>query len=469
MANNQEFSEKFTKMPEIHLRPARAELHLNKIINSSSETDLLPTSAPGGLTYSVSSVTTRIQPAGESGRRGFHPFKFIQICWRSTSRASRICNILWPVVPAAITIQYVRPDLHLLVFILNYFAMVPCANLIGFAGQEMSRKLSKVFGVLLETTLGSMVEIIMFMVLIRNNEFQVIKAAILGSVLATQLLCLGTCFLVGGIRHNELEFSEVVGEVGSDLLLTAGFALIVPAAFHVAVSGIESMTPGDINLRVLQISRITSVLLIIAFAIYTYFQIRTHESIYDAIFWEDEQKDHDRHKDARKAKLTFTECILGLIFAIGVVAVIAVNLVEGIPFLVKERGVSDSFVGLILVPLVEKFAEHLTAIDESWDNQMNMALSHVLGATIQTSLFNGPLVVLVGWSLNKPMDLNFDLFNTIVLILAILVVGNFLRDQKSNYLEGALCVIVYINIASAAFFYPNEIASETGSESHHHK
>ena len=117
-----------------------------------------------------------------------------------------------------------------------------------------------------------------------------------------------------------------------------------------------------------------------------------------------------------------------------------------------------------LVPLVEKFAEHLTAIDEAWDNEMNMALSHVLGATIQTSLFNGPLVVLTGWVTHKEMDLNFDLFNIIVLILAILVVGNFLRDQKSNYLEGALCVIVYINIAVAAFYYPNPKEPESRPE-----
>lgn len=104
---------------------------------------------------------------------------------------------------------------------LNYIAMIPCANLIGFAGQELARKLHKVFGVLLETTLGSVVEIVMFIVLLKTDQFAVIQAAILGSVLATQLLCLGMCFVVGGIRHNELNFSEVVGEVGSDLLLTA--------------------------------------------------------------------------------------------------------------------------------------------------------------------------------------------------------------------------------------------------------
>src|ERR1700753_4457310 len=95
---------------------------------------------------------------------------------------------------------------------------------------------------------------------------------------------------------------------------------------------------------------------------------------------------------------------------------------------------------------------------------MNFALSHVLGASIQTALLNTPLVVFVGWGLDVPMDLNFNQFEAIVLILAILVVGGFLRDKKSNYLERALCVLVYIIIAISAFFYPNAtVHGEPGS------
>lgn len=128
--------------------------------------------------------------------------------------------------------------------------------------------------------------------------------------------------------------------------------------------------------------------------------------------------------------------------------------------------------GLILVPLVEKVAEHLTAVDEAWDNQMNFALAHILGATVQTALFNSSLVVIAGWGLNKEMDLNFEVFDIVILILAIIVVGNFLRDQRSNYLEGSLCILIYViigmcsrfgvicetnpnNIAIASWYYPN--------------
>jgi Ca2+:H+ antiporter len=111
--------------------------------------------------------------------------------------------------------------------------------------------------------------------------------------------------------------------------------------------------------------------------------------------------------------------------------------------------------GLILVPVIEKASEHITAMDEAYDNQMNFALSHVLGASIQTALLNTPLVVLVGWGLGKEMSLNFEMFDAIVLILAVIVVGNFLRDEKSDYLEGALSVLVYALIAVSAWYYPN--------------
>lgn len=201
----------------------------------------------------------------------------------------------------------------------------------------------------------------------------------------------------------------------------------------------------------------------VAYFVFVYFQARTHHGIYDAIFEADEEKDRDRTKDLKKAKLTLTECVLSLVISVALVTVIAIALVDQIHSIVHDRGVSDSFMGLILVPLVEKAAEHLTAIDEAYDNQMNFALSHVLGATLQTALFNAPLVVIVGWGLDKDMGLNFEVFNLVVLILAIITVGNFLRDQKSNYLEGFLCVIVYVAIAVAAAYYPNPIIQGEGA------
>ncbi|KAF2835287.1 Ca2+/H+ antiporter [Patellaria atrata CBS 101060] len=412
-------------------------------------------------------VTKGIKPEGESGRRGVHPWKFLKISFRSTSRLSLFTNVLWPFVPAAIVLHYVRPKYHLWIFILSYIGMVPSANLLGFAGQEFARKMPKVLGIIVETSLGSLVELILFMVLIARGEsnIPVIKAAILGSILANLLLCLGLCFFAGGLLRDEQTFHEAVSEVGSGLMLVAAMGLVTPAAFY------HSVTNGDAaqyDRETINISRATAVILLVAYVVYVWFQAHSHHGLYEDILEADEKKDADRHKDLRKAKLTMTEAILGTVIALTFVSLMAVFLVDQIHHIVVERGVSDLFMGLILVPLVEKLAEHLTAIDEAWDNQMNFALSHVLGSSIQTALLNTPLVVLVGWGLGHRMELNFEIFDAIVLVLAILVVGSFLRDGKSNYLEGVLCVFVYIIIAICAFYYPNPPSSEGGGEGGHH-
>lgn len=99
-----------------------------------------------GFNHNGHKITKGIHPDGESGRGGVHPWHFIRICFRSTSHLSLVVNVLWPFVPAAIAIHFARPDLHLWIFILNYIAMVPTANLVGFAGQELARKLPKVLG-----------------------------------------------------------------------------------------------------------------------------------------------------------------------------------------------------------------------------------------------------------------------------------------------------------------------------------
>ncbi|KAI6382011.1 hypothetical protein MCOR25_000891 [Pyricularia grisea] len=409
-----------------------------------------------------------IRPEGESGRSGFSLMQFIRICFQSSSAVSCAVNVLWPVVPAALVVRYSVPEWHLAIFSLSYIAMVPCANLVGFAGQELARKVAHVYGVLVETTFGSIVEIILFIVLLVNGSLtQVIQAAILGSVLATMLLCLGLCFIAGGLRREETEHNEAISEAGSGLLLTAGVGLAIPAIFEKALLGSDLVTPEELSERTLSLSRATSILLIIAYIVFVWFQAKTHHGIYDSVFRQDDQRDSDRRRDLSKDTLTIFECALALAMSIALVTIIAITLVEEIDFMVLERGVSDSFMGLILVPLVEKAAEHLTAVDEAWDNQMNFALSHVLGATLQTALFNGPFVVIIGWILNKPMGLDFHIFDIAVLLLAIITVGGFLRDGKTNYLEGSLCVIVYIAIAAAAYHYPNP-AHLSGGDSEEH-
>ena len=136
-------------------------------------------------------VTKGMHPDGESGRSGIHPIHFCRVAWQSTSTASTFVNVLWPFVPAAIVLHFARPDLHVWMLAINYIAMVPAANLLGFGEQELARKLPKVGGILFETALGSVLEIVLFLVLIEKDNgtgdvstpgdlIPVIQAVILG-------------------------------------------------------------------------------------------------------------------------------------------------------------------------------------------------------------------------------------------------------------------------------------------------
>ncbi|KAJ4313901.1 hypothetical protein N0V94_006712 [Neodidymelliopsis sp. IMI 364377] len=409
-------------------------------------------------------VTKGIHPDGESGRRGFHPFKFMMLSFKSSSTLSRMVNCLWPIVPVAIALHFAKPEWKLAIFITNYIAMVPAANTLGFAGQELSRKMpQKAIAVVLETTLGSVVELILFMVLLKTDvggsNVPVLRAAILGSILANLLLCLGSCFVAGGIKNDVQEFHEAVSESGSGLMLVAAMALVLPAVFakYLMNNTEYQSTVTMIQHNTIRISQGVAIISLVGYLIYVAYQTISHDGLFHEIYEADEHKDLDRHEELRKPKLTLTEAFVALIISLACVSLIAIFLVQEIPFMVEERGVSDAFVGLILIPLVEKIAEHLLAIDEAYDNQINMAMAHVMGASIQTALLNAPLVVLVGWGLHVDMDYNFAIFDAVALVLAVLVVGSFLRDGKSNYLEGVLCIMVYIIIAICAFFFPNPV------------
>jgi Ca2+:H+ antiporter len=224
--------------------------------------------------------------------------------------------------------------------------MVPSANLLGFAGQELARKLPHVLGVILETTFGSIVEVILFVVLVKQgvDSVPIIKAAILGSILANLLLCLGLCFFAGGIRPETIQvsFSEAVSEVGSNLMLVAGMGLVVPAAFSASLKGTSSDDGSQLEGEVLKISRVSSIVLLLAFVVYVFFQMHSHKGLYEDVFMAEEEQNTERHRVMAKAKLTMTEAVISLCFALAMVSIMAVFLVHGIEYIVTERGISDA-------------------------------------------------------------------------------------------------------------------------------
>lgn len=357
--------------------------------HSAPHGDSQSTPLLSSLSRHVPIIPDHIAAEGESGRRGFHPQHFLAVLWRSSCTASMLVNFLWPAVIVAIVLHFI-PGLETWKFVTAYIAVIPTANLLGFSGQEFARKMPKVAGILIETTFGSIVEIILFIILIakhdadaskgngdEGNLIPIIQAAILGSILTNLLLCLGLCFFVGGLRQASQKFHPIVFETGNGLLLVAAFGLLIPSAFYsslksetISESSIvhrleEKFTEGKLQEDVLRISQATSIALIIAFLLYLWYQARSQHSIFDEVIEADEHRDIDREEDMEKPKFTMTETIVALIISLVLVTLLLVFLVEQIEHIV-EKGVPDQFLGLILLPLVEKAAEHLTAVDEAW-------------------------------------------------------------------------------------------------------
>lgn len=353
-------------------------------------TPLLPTVSHRNVQSSSNSNAIAIAHEGESGRSGFHPSHFFAALWHSSSTASMLVNVLWPFVLVTLVLHcFSRFDLWK--FATAYVAVVPSANLLGFAGQEFARKMpNKVAGILIETTFGSIIEIILFIVLIAKhnvrggngnsgNLIPIIQAAVLGSILTNLLLCLGLCFFIGGLRRARQKFHAIVSEVGTGLLLVAAFGLLIPSAFYSALKAEaqpvvdtpslqllhEGFTEAKLRDDVLRISQATSIALIVAFFFYIWYQASSQHSIFDEVIEMDEHRDTDREADMEKPKFTMTETIVALVISLALVTVLLVLLVEKIEDVVKI-GVPDQFLGLIFLPLVEKAAEHLTAIDEAW-------------------------------------------------------------------------------------------------------
>lgn len=401
--------------------------------------------------------TTPAHIEGDSGRSGFHPQHFLPIIWRSSNPVSNLVNILWPFVLIAIVLRY-AVNAPLWIFATSYIAVVPTANMLSFCGQQFAHKMPKLAGVLIEVALGSLVEVVLFVaILVQHpvdeaerkgniNVVEVIQAAILGSILTNLLLCMGLCFFFAGLRTRVQKLHAVVSETGNGVLLVAAFGLLVPSAFYtalktetVSVLG-EKLTDHKLEADVMAISQATSVVLIFAFVMYIVYCTTTSHSLFDEVIHKDEMSDRDREEDHHKPKLTMTEALAGLTISIALVTLLLVFLIEQIEYVVKS-GVPDQFLGLILLPLVEKAAEQLTAIDDAWDGVINVAMYHCIGPSIQTALLNGPLIVIIGWIIGKPIDLNFEIFMIGLLVLSILVAGNFLRDGETNWLEGMLLVV----------------------------
>lgn len=274
----------------------------------------------------------------------------------------------------------------------------------------------------------------------------------MGTMLADSAQVLGCCFIAGGFHSNEQSFNETVASTMSSLMAVACASLIIPATLYAALK--ESQSSSEKN--ILLLSHGTAIILLLLYVLYLYFQLKSHAHLFDEEEQENSGEGEEGERQEGKTLAPIPAGIALLVITI-IVAVCAEYLVGSIDSIVETAHISKTFIGLVLLPIVGNAAEHVTAVIVAYKGKMDLAINVAIGSSMQIALFVTPLMVVVGWIIDVKMTLHFQMFETVVFFLSVLVVNYLIQDGKSNYLEGAMCLGTYIIIALAFYVYPDDV------------
>ncbi|SCU91630.1 LADA_0F11100g1_1 [Lachancea dasiensis] len=378
----------------------------------------------------------------------------MQAMWRDTCMVFQSSPVNYLVVFVPIGLIFGYGDLSVTwTFIMNFVAIIPLAAILAFATEELAAKAGSTLGGLLNATLGNAVELIVSVIALYNGQVTIVQASMLGSILSNLLLVLGFCFLFGGYNRGEQNFNQTAAQTMSSLMAISCASLLIPAAFRASLPDNNKNQDLLINAKILSLSRSTSIVLLAVYVCFLIFQLGTHHHLFEQQEEETEET-LDQHSNAHT--LSVKSSLLFLLVTTVLVSICADFLVGSIDHVVETSGLSKTFIGLIVIPIVGNAAEHVTSVIVATKNKMDLALSVAIGSSLQIALFVTPFMVLVGWAIGVPMTLNFSTFETATLFIAVFLSNYLILDGLSNYLEGIMSIAMYVLIAIAFFYYPDE-------------
>ncbi|KAK0629176.1 Sodium/calcium exchanger protein-domain-containing protein [Bombardia bombarda] len=348
------------------------------------------------------------------------------------------------------------------VFSLNFFAIIPLAAVLSFATEEIAKCLGETLGGLVNATFGNAVELIVSIVALNAGEIEVVQASMLGSILSNLLLVLGMCFFLGGIknmrdangRSTEQSFASGTAQTTCSLMALSSASMIIPAALY---NNLSTAQDDDKANSILVLSRGTAGILLLLYCMYLFFALHTHRRFFEP----EAQTDVDGGaisgggEEEAEPIINPWSAAAVLIATTVVISVCADYMVDSIDEIVASGKVSKSFIGLILIPIVGNAAEHVTACVVAVKNKMDLAMGVAIGSSIQIALLVTPALVMLGWAIGQPMTMHFETFETIAFALSVMVVTYTVQDGKSNYLEGAMLIGLYLIIALAFWASPS--------------
>jgi Ca2+:H+ antiporter len=343
-------------------------------------------------------------------------------------------NFYWllVLVPVSLVADFALHN-ELLTFATAAGAILPLAGLIGKATEELAIHAGPRLGGLLNATFGNVAELIIAIFLILDDEVEVVKASLTGSILGNLLLVLGISFLAGGLRHREQRFNAQAAGVHANSLILAVIGLLMPALFALT-TGEHSFIQREV------VSGTVATVLMLLYVGALVFVFVTHEHLFRTPTEEEEA-----HWSVRVG-------VGVLLVATGLVALESEILVGALEPALADLGISKIFVGLIVIPIIGNAAEHSSAVVMAVRNKVDVTLEIAIGSSTQIALFVAPALVFISLAVGHPMDFIFSPFEVAAVGLSALIVNLISGDGRSNWLEGAQLIGAYLIMAISFLF-----------------
>jgi Ca2+:H+ antiporter len=352
-------------------------------------------------------------------------------------------------VPVAVAIRYV-PSLEngTFLFICPGLAIIPLAGLMGRATEHLAERMGQGIGGLLNATFGNAAELIIALIALHNGLIDVVKASITGSIIGNILLVFGAAALAGGSKYSEQRFNKTAAQSSTSSLVLAAIGLLIPTVFHLTASA----TPGGWSPSLeRKLSVAISVVLFGTYICSLLFSLLTHRQHFRGVEQPPSGADLGRHPVWSRGK-----SVLVLFVSTVFVAWLSEFLVGSVEAARQRLGVTEVFIGVVVVAIIGNAAEHSTAILMAMKNKMDLSLGIAVGSSLQIALFVAPVLVFVSQFLGHPMDLEFAVPEVVSVIVAVVILTEISKDGETNWLEGVQLLSVYLILAILFYFLPGK-------------
>ena len=348
--------------------------------------------------------------------------------------------LLWLLVfvPVVFAAEKAAPESHTFLFVLSVLAIVPLAALLSHATEAVAARTGDAVGGLLNATLGNLTELVIALAALRAGEYMLVKASIAGAIVTNTLFMLGASFLIGGLRYHVQEYNRVNARLQAGLLFLATVALLVPSAVGEADSTAGAGFTETVSVGL-------AVLLIGAYALGLVFSLKTHRELFAGA----------EHAEEEEAPWPIG-LALGVLAGVTVlVALVSEVFVESVQKAAEAFGMSQAFVGFIVVALVGAAAEMASAFSGARKDRLDLSVGIALGSASQIALFVAPVLVLLSYAVGpSPMTLQFWPGAVVMMLIATMTASLVTNSGRSAWFVGALVLMVYLIFAMTLYVLP---------------